>query len=91
MPPICRLRKNKPVNVTLHASKCFKFLVEIIHSFFSVKAIKATQVNVAVQNTNLHGRIYISEVWDEVKEVRQEAKVSLQYGFSSSVHLEANV
>ena len=67
------------------------FHVEIIHSLFSVKAIKATQVNVSVQNTNLHGRIYISEVWDEIKEVRQITKISLQYHFFSLVHLEANV
>eukprot|EP00795_Rhopilema_esculentum_P012276 gene12276-2918_t len=33
----------------------------------SVKAIKASQLNVSIRNTNLHGRIFISEIWDEIK------------------------
>eukprot|EP00794_Sanderia_malayensis_P000681 gene681-2877_t len=32
-----------------------------------VKAVKASQVNIAVKNTNIHGRIHISEIWDEAK------------------------
>ena len=39
------------------------------HFVYRVKSIKAAQVNVSLRNTKLHGRIYISEIWDDIKEV----------------------
>ena len=31
--------------------------------------MKAAQINVSLPNLRMHGRIYISEIWDDIKEV----------------------
>ena len=31
--------------------------------------MKASQINVSLPNLRMHGRIYISEIWDNIKEV----------------------
>ena len=45
-------------------------MVAFMLIFSSVKSIKPAQVNVSLRNAKLHGRIYISEIWDEIKEVK---------------------